>query len=173
MRYRPGPVNASRAATRSPAGALATAGLLAVVVGACTTGPPPLPPVDDTRAVDADRAAVLGGAGEFLQRRGIEPVTTDRAAGTLSAGPSSLTNDAWVRCPDVRVRDSDGERRRDADRVAQAVEVLVETERQGGRTLVTVSPRFTQTLRNSFTNQTFERPCPSSGRLERALLDAL
>jgi hypothetical protein len=147
--------------------------LLIALAGACASPPTPPPPVQNTRTVDADRTGVIERASGFLDRRGIGPVSVDQEMGTLVAGPASVTSDEWARCPDVRVRDPEGERRRAADRVSRSAKVLVDTKRQGGRTLVTVTPTFSQTLHNSFTNSTFERPCATTGRLERAVLDAL
>ncbi|HEX6144555.1 MAG TPA: hypothetical protein VFZ01_17685 [Geminicoccaceae bacterium] len=144
-----------------------------LLLAGCATRPPPEQTIETTRTVSAPPAEIAPRVADFLERRGIDDVRVAPDRSLVVGTQRPLEAEDWADCPTVRVRDPEGERRRRADPLSRRLDLEVTLERQGGRTLVAVQPVFIQTMRDSFTNTTFEARCASSGRLERALLGAV
>lgn len=148
-----------------------TLAALAVLVAACSG--PPQPPIERTRGVAIGAQEAARRAGEALARLGFR---LDRVGPTRIEAERVAGADArWADCAGVWVKDYDstavrGDLARPQARRARTT-VTALPRPQGSE--VTVSAGFTASYLDRYRNSGFERPCPSSGMLERLVLDAV
>ena len=147
--------------------------VLAAILAGCASAPDTDQKVETSRIVRSTPAELVPRITAFLERQEIEVTRADPQAGLVRAEQQPLRTAEWAECGPVYVRDSEGERRRQADLLDRRLELDVLLDRLSGQTLVSVRPAFTGTFHNSFTNLDFEAPCASTRQLDRALLDAL
>ncbi len=145
---------------------LLPAAALLVLLAACQIGGPP-PPASTTTALAPEASTsrlvdALEAAGLDVEQRpdGLR-VTTD--------------DPRFVRCLPVNVRGGSGDGSRKVfTQVSERRGVLdVRIVGGGERTQVSWQPRFTGRYRNRVNNTFFERPCESTGELERLLATTL
>ena len=154
-------------------GPLATLiGLTALLAG-CASAPATEQKIETSRMVQDAPSELVPRITAFLDQQGIEVRRADPDAGLVQGEQRPLERSDWTSCGPVYVRDTDGERRRQAELRGRRLELDVVLDRLSSQTLVTVRPAFIGTFHNSFTNRDFDARCPSSQRLERALLEAL
>jgi hypothetical protein len=138
-----------------------------LLAGACATQPPA--PVETTRTVPGAPAEVRGRVEAAAAGLGLVARPGPELRLTRTNAPAE-----WADCP-TRVVRSMGETVNRVDFAApqaRAADVLVSLTASGEGTAVAISPAFTATYHDIYRNLPLEGQCPSTGRLERALLDA-
>ncbi len=150
------------------------ASLLAVVVTACATTPSPAP--GDGTVVDVPAAEAWARVERGLRVRGLTLLGNPAGPGSLAALSTGPVTRGWATCPTLTMPDPARRNNRrawvDARDVATRVTVSV-TEVGPRSTRVAVRTEQIGDYVNPFTNSPVARPCTSTGRLERELLDAL
>ncbi len=141
---------------------------LAMLIGACVGAPAPEPP-PASRTVPLASEGVRAAIASELRRLGFV-VATEM---TIS-GRSDAADPAWAACRDALVGDRMGDSRRvtwaSPGARSAAVEVATGTTHAG--TTVSVSARHAARYVDPFLALPFTRSCPSTGVLERRLLEA-
>lgn len=146
---------------------------LGAILAACASGPATERRIEASRIVSRTPEALVPRIVTVLERRQIDVLRADPGRGRVEGAQQPLADPAWANCEPFYVRDTEGERRRQAAVLDRRLELTVILERLSGQqTLVTVRPAFIGTFHNSFTNSDVEAPCASSEQLERALLEA-
>lgn len=138
-----------------------------LLAGACATTPSI--PVETTRSIAGTPSEVRGRIEAAAAGLGLAV----RPGGELLLARANAPAD-WADCATIVIR-SMGEAVNRVDFAApqaRAAEVRIGLTGTGDGTAVAVSPNFTATYLDIYRNLPVERPCPSTGRLERALLDA-
>lgn len=145
------------------------AGILAMV--GCATSPGPS--IERTRATTLSAATAAQRAGEALGRLGFHIGEID--ATSVEARRPTGAAEAWATCDGIWVDDNQSLAKRSdfARPQARGAEVRVDAADAPEGSQVTVGTGFDASYRNRFRNFGFRAPCPSTGVLERVILDAV
>lgn len=149
------------------------ASLVAVMVTACATTPPA---PGDTTVVDVPAAEAWARVERSLRVRGLTLLGNPAGPGSLAAMSTGPVTRGWATCPTLTMSDPSRRNNRrawvDARDVTTRATVSV-TEVGPRSTRVAVRAEQIGDYVSPFTNSPVARPCTSTGRLERELLDAL
>jgi hypothetical protein len=122
-----------------------------------------------TLSVDAAEDAVVAR----LRELGFV-ITESRANALVTGEIANGAPAAWSECDRVLVRErGDGNRTDWAEADDRRARVAVRFSELGGRTSVSLTPRFTGIYLDRFDNLPFDRACSSTGQLEPQILAAL
>jgi hypothetical protein len=150
------------------------ASLLATVATSCATVSEPVP--GDATVLDIPAAEVWARVERSLRVRGLTLLGNPAGPGPLAALSTGPVARGWATCPTLTMTDPSRRTNRrarvDARDVATRATVSV-TEVGPRSTRVAVRTEQIGDYINPFTNNPVARPCTSTGRLERELLDAL
>jgi len=141
--------------------AVRLAACLVVLLAACQATPPPPSSATTDLAPDAAQDQVAEALGEA-------GLAVDRTADGLRVTTRSA---AFVECLPVMVNVGDG--RRVFTQVDERQGVVDIRFADNGRTTATWQTNFTGRYQNRVNNTSFERPCESTGQLERLIVRAL
>jgi hypothetical protein len=101
-------------------------------------------------------------------------ITESRANALITGEIANGAPAAWSECDRVLVRErGDGNRTDWAEADDRRTRVAVRFSELGGRTSVSLTPRFTGIYLDRFDNLPFDRACSSTGQLEPQILAAL
>lgn len=118
--------------------------------------------VDDAETAMAERLQSLGFTVQERRDTGV-------IQGELTTGAPT----SWASCDRVVVTERDDRNRTHwADADTRRASVTARFSELGGQTSVTLTPRFAGVYLDRFDNLPFDRPCSSTGELERQLLAA-
>lgn len=125
--------------------------------------------------VAAAPAEVVARIDAALRRLNLAPVGPIEVGIPIEARSQRISPPGWADCPDVQIRDPFAEalraRTASAGNIRSSATVIVRPA-EGGTSRVSVRAVHEGTYINAFTNNPEQRPCRSTGELERELLAA-
>lgn len=165
-------------------------GFLLLFAG-CALAPRPSPPATPGGATDVVVTPRLAGAAETtvpaapevvvaridaaLRQLSLVPVGPVQPGLPIEARGQRISPPGWADCPDAQVRDPFAEalrvRTASPGNVSSSATVVVRPAANGSSS-VSVRATHEATYINAFTNNPEQRPCRSTGELERVLLAA-
>ena len=143
--------------------------MLAILLAACASSPPPRGPAAPLPPLDDAGAAVSARLVQALTAQGFR-VSRD-PSGSLIRGERAMAEADWFTCPSVVVNDPDPRRNRRAfvqPDGARAV-VVAQVGPLGARGRIDLDVTMTGLYRNHFDRVPFQRPCSSTGVIEAQL----
>ena len=131
--------------------------------------------IERGRTDAADKTVVWNGVRRFLQANHITVVSADPATGIIRAERTAYQDAGWADCRRAWVSDrsSDSARPRRARPISRDLALEVAVRESAGGIEVQPLARFTEQQHDPWRNLPFTQRCPSTGVLERALLDSL
>jgi hypothetical protein len=131
--------------------------------------------VERARTYAADKAVLWDRVVVFLRANDITVVSADPATGVIRAERTAYQDAGWADCRRAWVSDrsSDSARPRRARPISRDLALEVAVRESAGGIEVQPLARFTEQQHDPWRNLPFTQRCPSTGVLERALLDSL
>jgi hypothetical protein len=149
------------------------AALLTGALTGCIPADPPMPP-SPSSVLDRPPGEVSDRLLVAMQQAGltVQPIGEDGL--TLRGHGTEQGQSSWAHCGMGDAFDPGSDANRWVPVPPQTIntEALVKVSLIGNRTSVLIDHQTTAVYVNTFTTKTFERPCPTNGRLEHDLLAA-
>jgi hypothetical protein len=128
--------------------------------------------VPGSRTYDLSRAELFQNLITAIEAEGLEIVEADASSGRLSAVLIGYQDNGWAVCKPRRVidRHDDKSRRGRGRPVDRQLDLIGNVD---ANSLVDLSVNVSERQINPFKNLSFQVRCPSTGKLERSLLDRI
>lgn len=165
----------ARCSTADPA-ARRRAVLLLIAGLASGCAGPQAPSDPDTAVLALPEPEARARLDQGLRLQGIVPLVGPSSPGPIEAVGTGAATRGWADCPTIRLSDPSRRTNRSTPVAANDVTTRVSASFQAmtpTQTQVAIRAEQTGLYVNPFTNTTQRAPCPSTGVLERSLLDAL